>query len=137
MPINQKRYKLFLNGKGSPGLAPISYDVDSERDANAPTLADQWRQWRHEKLRLILLADEAIRAWEAEHKGQALKAAPDPSLDEQPAPEGVITPSILRRWIQERSGVDCVVTLDMTRRTFSVEPLHPEALGRAVRKVDD
>jgi hypothetical protein len=135
MPINQKRFKVFFKDKkGRP--IPVDCEIDSRLEVDPPT---SWRQWWDEKARLVTLANEAIRAWEAEHNGLALKAGPDPQGDEQPPPEGVVTPRILRRWIQERSGVDCIVKIDMTRGTFSVEPMHaaPQKMGFYFGKVDE
>ncbi len=139
MPINTKRRfkKRFL----------YEYPT-SQETANEQTLEDTWgyihashNAWldrcaeeRKEKARLVTLADDAIRAWGAEHDWLTLKAAQDPRDDERCPPEGVVTPSLLRAWIKDRSGVECNVTLD--RGTFSVDPVVVQ-VGLSVRSVPE
>jgi hypothetical protein len=95
-------------------------------------LADQWRgieasrqQWEQEEAELRERTNLVIREWETEFKPTMLYAGPDPD-DAYPAHAGVVTPSMVRDWIWQRSGIDTIVELDMGARQFWVTPLHPE-----------
>lgn len=105
-------------------------------------LADQWRgieasrqQWEQEEAELRERANEAIRDWESEHN-PVLYAAPD--SDDNPPREGVITPSMVRRWFKERRGIDTIVNLDPRSGRFLITPVHPEKkLGFSLRSVPE
>jgi hypothetical protein len=111
---------------------------------NSEELADQWRgieasrqQWEQEEAELRARTNLVIREWETEFKPTMLCAGPD--LDDGCQPQaGVVTPSMVRDWIWQRSGIDTIVELDMRAGQFWVTPLHPEKkLGFSLRSVPE
>lgn len=126
MAINQKRTKLFPPRRASLFALQVSADEQRALDEQWAALRSQYeaeRQQADDDLRAR--AAVAVRECEAELIKTHAYVASDPD-DGCPQRDGVVTPSMVREWIRQRSGINTIVELDLMAGKFWVTPLHPK-----------